>query len=288
MANEWGLDSSGISTALPEIMQKKALKARYAAAEVWKYCLNGVEGDANVKGQISQMGQKVTIQIMPALTVYDVATSDGSFTNNEGTLSPATVTINKWKAVPVDLVDIVAYQTPLDWETELADAFGKAISAQQDGDVLDLVDDLTNYQLGDAGGFSDAKVLLAQRTLDDANVPKEDRTWVLAPVAQSELLQVDKFTIASATGFARGLQVDNGRISGLYGTRVVTSTKVVSSAGKRYNVLFHREAFAIVMQKDFKFEKLAKVRLSQPYVGSALYGVVTSRDNHAVAMSSGA
>jgi hypothetical protein len=234
------------------------------------------------------MGQKVTIQIMPALTVYDVATSDGSFTNNEGTLTPATVTINKWKAVPVDLVDIVAYQTPLDWETELSEAFGKAISAQQDGDVLDLVDDLTNYQLGDAGAFSDTKVLLAQRTLDDANVPKDDRTWVIAPVAQSELLQVDKFTIASATGFARGLQVDNGRIAGLYGTRVVTSTKVVNSAAKRYNCLFHREAFAVVMQKDFKFEKLAKVRLSQPYVGSALYGVVTSRDNHAVAMASGA
>jgi len=69
---------------------------------------------------------------------------------------------------------------------------------------------------------------------------------------------------------------------GLYGTPVEVSTQVTTTAVKRDNVLFYREAFGVVMQKDFKLEKFSRVRYSTPYAGSALYGVATLRDNHAV------
>lgn len=288
MANETGLDSTGVSTAVPKWLRTRALKARYAAAKVWKNCLNGVEGDPLVKGQITKAGDTVTFQIFPELTASDISTTDGSFTSTEISPTAASITINKWKNVSADLVDIVATQGVLEWEAEFADAFGKTISQQQDSDILDLVASLTTNVVGALDAFSDGKVLQAQRLLDDLDVPKDDRHWVIAPVAHADLLAIDKFVLANTTGFSRGVQVGDGRVVGLYGTPVEVSTEVTTTNSMRDNVLFHREAFGVVMQKDFKMEKFARTRYSQVYAGSALYGVATLRDNHAVWVKSAA
>jgi len=282
MANETGFDSNGISTAVPAWLRQRALKARYAASKVWKHCLNGVEGDALIKGQINKVGDRVTFQVFPSLTPTDISTTDGSFTNSEISPTAKTITINKWKNVSADLVDIVDFQSVLDWEAEFSEAFGKAIGQQTDADVLALVVSLTTNIVDASGALGDGSIIEAQRKLDDLDVPKEDRCWVLAPVAHGDILGIDKFTLANTTGFSKGLQVEGGRVVGLYGTPVEVSTQVTTTAVKRDNVLFYREAFGVVMQKDFKLEKFSRVRYSTPYAGSALYGVATLRDNHAV------
>lgn len=280
-ATTTGLDSTGISGSVPAWLRTKALKARYAASKVWVKCLNGVEGDPLVQGQIKKAGDRVTFQIFPTLTTNDISTTDGSYTATEISPTQATITINKWKSVAADIVDIVDAQSVLEWETEFAEAFGKAIGQKQDDDVLALVASLTTNQDLDGGAFSDAKVLLGQRKLDDLEVPKEDRTWVVAPVAHADLLIDPRFTEANATGFSKGVQVGDGRIVGLYGTPVVVTTRVTTANNKRDNVLFHKEAFGVVMQRDFKMEKFMRQQFSTPYAGSALYGVGILRDNHA-------
>lgn len=283
-----GLDSTGISTSVMKLLRVKALKARYAASQVWKNVLNGVEGDSFVKGNISKFGDTVTFQVFPTLTVQDISTTDGSITAQEVSPTAVSITINKWKGIEIDVVDIVEAQSVIDWESEFSEAVGKAISEQQDIDVLTLVASLTTNLQGDNTSFSDAKVLLAQRTLDDAKIPKEDRYWVIAPVAQADLLNLDKFTLANATGFGKGVQVDSGRVSALYGTPVTTTPLVTTTTDRRNNVLFHKEAFGVVMQRDFKIEKFSRVQFSTPYAASALYGVAILRDSHAVKVQSAA
>lgn len=281
MSNETGLTQ--VANSVPKLFRAKALKARYAASKVWKLCLNGVEGDALVKGNITKMGDTVRFQIFPTLTVYDVSTADGSFTNNQVTPSYADITINKWKAVPADLVDIAATQSVLDWEMEFSNAFGEAISEAQDTDVIGLVSSLTTNDIGAANQpMADGLILFAIRKLDDLKIPQSDRHWVLSPTAAGDLLALDKFSLANTTGFAKGVQVGDGRLTGLYGSDVTVSPLVATSSSARLNFYFHKEAFGVVMQRDFKIEKLARTKLSQPYVGSALYGVATLRDNHAV------
>lgn len=288
MANETGLDSTGISTALPAWLRVKALKARYASQKIWGHALNAMEGDPGVDGKISKAGDRVTLQIFPSLSATDISTTDGSFTNTEVSPTAVSVIVNKWKNVSADLVDIVDYQAVLQWETEFAEAFGKAIGQKQDDDLLALVALLTTNVDSSGGAFSDPKILLAQRFLDDLEVPKDERTWGIAPIAHSDLLGNDKFVLANTTGFSRGVQVDQGRVVGLYGTPVEVTSRITTTSSKRDNVLFHREAFGIVMQKDFKMEKFSRVRYSTNYAGSALYGVATLRDNHAVWVTSAA
>jgi hypothetical protein len=288
MANETGLTQ--VSGSIPKLWRVKALKARYAESKAWKLFINGIEGDPNVKGAITKMGDTVHFQIFPVLTVYAVSTTDGSFTNNQVTPTDKTIVINKWNAVPASLVDIAGIQSVLDWEAEFADAFGKAISQQQDVDVLNLAQSAT-WTLSTLGGavpFSDGLVLLSQRTLDDNKIPKDDRHWIIAPVAEADLMALDKFSLANTTGFSKGLQVDGGRIVGLYGTDVTVTPLVNNTGGVRYNMLAHKEAIGVVMQKNFTMEKLARVQLTQPYVGSALYGVAQIRADHAVIVQTNA
>lgn len=283
MANETGLDSTGVSTSVPAWLRAKALKARYADSKVWKHCLNGVEGDELVKGKIKQVGDRVTLQIFPALTTSDISTTDGSFTNTEIVVVPKSIIVNKWKNVSADLVDITDAQSVVQWETEFAEGFGKAISQKQDDDILALVASLTTNITGDVGNpFSDPVVLSSQRKLDDLEVPKENRVWILSPVGHADLLTIDKFVLANTTGFSKGVQVGDGRVVGLYGTPVEVSSRVTTTSSGRDNVLFHQDAFGVVMQRDFKMEKFARVRYSTNYAGSALYGVATLRDDHAV------
>lgn len=289
MSNETGLDTTGVSTSLPAWLRTRALKARYASSKIWKHCLNAVEGDPLVKGNITRAGDRVTFQIFPTLSTSDISTTDGSFTNTEVVVVPKSVVIDKWKNVSADLVDIVDAQSVLEWETEFSEGFGKAIGQKQDTDIADLVNDLTTNIVGDVGNaMSDPVILQAQRKLDDLDVPKEDRTWILAPVAHSDILGIDKFVLANTTGFSKGVQVDSGRVVGLYGTPVEVSTQIATTSGGRDNVLFHKEAFGVVMQRDFKMEKFARVRYSTNYAGSALYGVAILRDNHAVWVKSAA
>ena len=286
-ATATGLDSTGISTSVPALLTRRVLKARYAASKVWKNCLNGIEGDEFIKGQIKVQGDRVTFQIFPSLSVTDISTTDGSYTSQEVVLTSATVTINKWKSVAIDVVDIVDSQSVVNMDEQFADAAGSALSQKQDDDIIALWASLTTNTIDDAGAMSDAKVLQSQRLLDDLEVPKQDRHWVLAPVAHADLLQLSKFTEAAATGFSRGVQVGDGRIVGLYGTPVEVSSRVTTTSGKKDNSLFHREAFGIVMQREPKMEKFQRVQFSTPYALGALYGVATLRDNHAVLCRSG-
>lgn len=289
MANETGLDSTGISTSVPAWLRTRALQARYAASKVWKLCLNGIEGDDLVQGQIKKAGDRVTFQIFPALNVTNISTTDGSYTNQEISPTPVTITIDKWKSAAANLVDIVDFQSVIQWEMQFADGFGKAISQQQDDDVLALVQTLTTNVTGTNDPMTDGKVLAAQRKLDDLEVPKDDRHWILKPVSHSDLLTDPRFSEANVTGFSKGVQVGDGRIVGLYGTPVVVTTRVTTSvAGQADNVLFHREAFGVVMQREFKMEKFARTQFATPYAGSALYGVAVLRDNHAVWVKSAA
>lgn len=287
MANETGL--SNVTGSVPKLWRVKALKARYAESKAWKLFINGVEGDPNVKGAITKMGDTVHFQIFPVLAVQNISTTDGTFTNDQVIPTDKTITINAWKAVPADLVDIAGIQSVLDWEAEFADAFGKAISQQQDIDVLNLAQSGTwTFNQGGPMPFADGLILLAQRTLDDAKIPKEDRNWIIAPVAEADILSVDKFVLANTTGFTKGLQIEGGRITGLYGTPVTVTPLVNNTTSIRFNMLAHKEAIGVVMQKNFTMEKFARVRFSQPYAGSALYGVGQLRADHAVIVSTNA
>lgn len=282
MANE---TTKASLAGVPAFWREKALKARYAKGKIWKTVLNAVEGDPGVVGKITKMGDTIHFTKMPTLTVGNVTIADGSFTNQVVTTSDVTIVVNLWRIVAVDVVDLAGIQTSLDWKSEFSTAFGEAIGEDQDVQLLTEMATVTGI-IGGAQAFSDALILLGMRTLDDSNVPEEGRHWALSPVAVSDLLALDKFTLANSTGFSRGIQTTEGNISGLYGVPVHKTPKVITASGVRENMLYHNEAFGVATQRNFKIEELARTKLSTPYIGHILYGLDTLRNDHALRVQS--
>jgi hypothetical protein len=277
MANE--ITITQLAGSLPDVVRRTALKARYAAAVIMSKILSA-------DGDVAKAGDRVSLSIMPSVSVNDVG-SGGSVTNQQLSITSVEIVVDKWKEATVDVDDQAVAQSALAVIQEFSQAFGKAIAAQQDGDVAALHSSLTTYTVGDGTQpLDDAMVRLAKLKLDKADIPMTDRFWVLSPDAHADLIALARFSEAQATGLARGLQVSDGLVKGLYGDPVYVSNKIVTSTGIKKNLYLHKEALGIATQRNFKIETLARTKLSTPVCGHILYGVKVLRANHGVVVNS--
>jgi len=281
------------AAAIPEVWRRKALLARYAKS----WCYSRV---LHVDEVVRQMGDIVHIRTLPSVTVNDVGSTNGSVTNQALSYTDTTLTVNKWKEATIDVVDKANAQAIVDILSDFSQQFGAAIAQQQDVDLFTLVAALTTNTVGSTTAgqeeqLSDELILGAIQLLDDLNVPEDDRSWFLPPVARKQLLRLDKFSLAYATGinaaavqgYAKNQNMGEAGsqrkpLGELYGIPVMISSKIATSGNIRQAGLIHKECLAAATQKNFRIEKLARVRKSTPISGDVLYGVATIRDNHGV------
>jgi hypothetical protein len=285
MANEITLTQ--LAGSIPDVVRAVALKARYDEAVAVKKVMN-------CDKDVAKFGDRVSLSILPKFSVNNVG-SGGSVQRQQLSLTAVEVTVNAWKECTVDVEDKGEVQSALSVLKEYSSQFGEALSEVQDTDLLGEYANLTTYSVGDGTTpMDDAMVRLARLKLDKnssggtgtGKVPKKDRVWLLSPDAEADLIGLARFSEAQNTGFARGLQVENGRISKLYGDDVFVTDQVATSSGIRMNLYVQREALAIATQRNFKVVPLAKVQLSEALASHILYGVKTVRADHGVVVKS--
>ena len=279
MANE--ITVTQLAGSIPDVVRADALKARYKAAVILKQVMNADK-------DVQKAGDRVSLSIMPSVSVNDVG-SGGSVTNQQLSVTAVEVVVNKWKECTVEIDDQAIVQSALAAVKEYSIAFGKALAAQQDSDLASEHSNLTTYVVGsttEPTPMDDAMVRLARLKLDKADVPQEDRFWILSPDAESDLISLARFSEAQNTGLRSGLQVEGGRVKTLYGDPVYMSNSIVTSGSLKKNFYLHKEALGIATQRNFKLVNLAKTQLSEKICAHILYGVKTIRANHGVVVNS--
>lgn len=280
MSNE--ISVSQLAGSIPDVVRSIALKARFDSAVIVKKVMN-------VDADVAAKGDRVSLSIMPTLAINSVG-SGGSVTNQQVSLTAVEVVVDTWKECTVEIDDQATKQTALSIIKEFSTQMGEALAQQQDTDLGALYATLTGLTaVGDSTNpapFDDAMVRLARLRLDKAKVPKQNRFWVLSPDAEADLLGQQRFSEAQSTGFAKGLQVENGRISMLYGDPVYVTNQVGTSGSVRKNMLLHKEGLGIATQRNFRITPLAKVQLSERIAGDILYGCKVVRSNHGVVVNS--
>lgn len=280
MANEIGL--AQLTATVPDIVRETALKARYAAAKIMKKVLT-------VDADVAKKGDRVSLPLMPSLSVNNVG-SGGSVTRQQLSITAPEVVVDKHKEATIDVEDIAVRQSAISILKEFSGAMGAALGAQQDSDLGALYATLTGQgAVGDATTptpMDDDMIRLARQFMDDDDIPESDRCWVLSPSAHNDLLALARFTEAQNTGFSKGVQIEGGRVSKLYGDDVIVTTKVATTGSARANLYIHKEALGMATQKNFTITHLAKVQLSEAITGSVLYGVKVVRSDHGVVVYS--
>lgn len=243
--------------------------------------------DADVKSG----GQTLEIPNVSAITA-NLKAQNTVVTLNYNTETKTTITLNKHYESSFIVEDLVKVQSVYDLRSDYTQAAAYAISEKIDSDLAVNMTSTwkTASQAYGAYGtaISDALVLAVNRYLSENKAPRTDRSLVVHPKGESELLAIDKFVRYDALG--TGEAIKNGKLGTIYGNEVYMSQNLVylDTATDEYNhLLFHKEAWAIAMQMTPR----TQAQYKQEYLGwlvtvDVLYGHASLRSNFGFVLKS--
>ena len=233
---------------------------------------------------IKSAGQTVEIPNLSNVTA-NLKVANTQVTLNAPTETKTTITIDQHYESSFLLEDFAEVQSAYDAASEYTQKTGYALAEKMDETVVNEITDHATYSAGAYGtALNDTTILVANKYLDDAKAPSMDRTLAVTPQGKMELLAIDKYVRYDALG--TGQAIVNGKIGTIYDLEVVMSHNLRVTAAtptENNNLLFHKEACAIAVQKDIKFESQRKAEyLGDLYVAQSLWGVKILRADHAV------
>jgi len=264
---------------IPEIWSPLTKDAVESNLTMARLVLRDYEGD------IKSKGDTVRVTDISNLSTGDKAAStDVDFeTITEDQLS---ISIDKHKYAAFKLEDIVAVQSSVDLMNKYTGKVGYALAKQVDTDLLGLYTGLSQSVGADGTAISKANFLSAIQYLDLADAPETDRSGVFNSGDKADFLNVDNFVRYDSHGIG-GKQnpTISGQFGELYGVRIYFSTNVTTtgSPAGNHNLVFHKEAFALAMQRDIRIQaQYSLPALADQVVGDVLYGVREFRDTFGV------
>lgn len=236
---------------------------------------------------VADNGSVIHIPIVTNLTAASIG-SDGSLTDSANTESEVTITVATWVGVSFNVPDILAAQSKYNLFELYSKKMGYALGLKLEQDMLALYSSLSgSYVVGTSSvDLTDAVLRLAVQKLDDNLVPMDDRHLVIKPAQRNALLGIDKFVRYDAVSYAEGASpIVKGNIGQLYGVEVHVSPNIAAGPPAQ-NLMFHRSAFGLAMQRDIKVEKFARTQFADRMGASELYGNAILRDDHAIQVQS--
>lgn len=261
----------------PNVWSKETLKARESNLVL-------VPRVKHYDRDIRSAGQTVEIPNLSNLSA-NLKVANTQVTLNGPTETKTTITINQHYESSFLLEDFAEVQSAYDAASEYTAKTGYALAEKMDSFVANGLKNGASKSVGTFGtAINDTAILTANRYLDEAKAPTTERYLVVTPKGKQELLAIDKFVRWDALG--TGDAIKTGRIGELYGVEVSMSQNLVVTAGtpdEHNNLLFHKEAYAVAVQKDISFESQRKAEyLGTLFVAQSLWGGAVLRADHAV------
>lgn len=136
-----------------------------------------------------------------------------------------------------------------------------------------------------ASDITDAGVRQMMFTLDDADVPQNERSMVIPPVCKKDMLGIPRYTEQAFVGEGgQSNSIRNGLIGDVYGTPVYVSTNCPSSTEgsveDRMGVMFHRSAVALATQIDIRTQtQYIQQYLGDLFTADTLFGAAELRND---------
>lgn len=232
-------------------------------------------------------GDTVHITSIAEMTA-DAITPGTAMTPVAPTETEQTLVIDQYYGKAIEIQDMLKRQSKYDLRKPYADVIGFAIAKKIDATLLAQFANVasSNKQTAVANltfnGIVDAHTLL-----DAANVPQEDRALVVNAQGLGDLRKLDEFKSYNETGEVGLVEKQMGIVGTIYGAPVYLTNAVASntdSGTPNYQMmLFHKSAFALVVQSDPEMESDRDIlKKADLLSGSALWGVKTVRSDHAV------
>ena len=278
--------SSFIPTLWSDEIRAAYEKSLVIAPKVKKLSMTGKKGDAVVipapiRGAASVKAENVAVTIQNNLE------------------QNVQVSIDKHYEYSRFIEDITETQALSSLRKFYTDDAGYALARQIDTDLMDLGKSLGNgtgsswtnsasFQVAASGGleaygtgsvdtaFTDEAFRALIQKMDDADVPMDDRCFVIPPSVRNSIMGLERYVSSDFTG---GQTVQNGLIGNLYGIDIMVSTNVATpESGVRAAQLIHKDTYILAEQQAIRSQTQYKQEfLSTLYTADTLYGVKTFR-----------
>lgn len=232
---------------------------------------------------IAKFGDTVHVPNISHLTANDkvagVQVSPQAVTETE-----VQILINKHKEISFVVEDVLKAQADYDLMSEYTDEAGWGISKVIDDDLAGLASGFSQTFGAYNTAITTDVVLDSIEQLDANDVPQEDRSFVYRPDVKRDLLDLSTYT---SEDFVDGRPVSTGLVGSLYGVATFMSNNIVKSGSNTNNMLFHKDAIALAMQKNPRVQSEYSLRdLGWLTVVDTMYGVKEMRDNFGVLVKS--
>lgn len=259
----------------PDIWSKQVLRATEANLVLARSVNRGFEDDASVGKtvKVASIGNLAArAKVENTAIVYETVAETAT-----------TITLNIWSYAAIGVEDIVKVQSIVDVQNEYQRKLGYAIAKDID---TKMATDLGGFSqtVGTLGtAASDANVLAAIKLLDDADVPQDDRFFVMTPAEKVAKLALDRWSNALYIGTGQ-MPVRNGMLGDMYGLNLAVTTNLVKPAGgQANNAIFHRDALALVVQRTPKTHLFYDIDVfTWKLATEVIYGHQEMRDNFGI------
>jgi N4-gp56 family major capsid protein len=268
---------------------------------------------ANLVTKLSHKGKKGdTIYIpVPARGSASAKAANTQVTLSAATNTKVTVSIDKHYEYSKLIEDIAEVQALASMRKFYTDDAGYALAKQVDTDLFALSE---GFQGGTVGGdaaasyekavigsngstdytgnssnaadITDAGIRRMLLTLDDADVPMDNRVMVVPPICANDMLGINRFTEQQFIG--SGDAIRTGKIGQIYGVDVFISSNCPSAAGNsgadRVGMLMHKDALVLAEQVGVRSQTQYKQEyLGDLFTSDTIYGVAELRNDAGVA-----
>jgi N4-gp56 family major capsid protein len=259
---------------------------------------------ANLVKSMGMTGKKGDVIHVPKPLRGDAhaKTSGQAVTIQNGTEGEVLVNIDKHFEYSRMIEDITETQALASLRQFYTGDAGYALARQVDTDLVDLGKSLGNgngsswvhnasYQINttsgaleaydadgtaDVGDFSDGAFRALIQKMDDADVPMDNRCFVIPPSLRNAIMGEDRYM---SSDFVDGRGVQNGKIGTLYGVDVFVSTNVATpESGVRAAQLLHKDTYVLAEQQGVRSQtQYNQEFLGTLYTADTLYGTQVLR-----------
>lgn len=271
---------------------------------------------ANLVTKMSHKGKKGDTIHIPAPNRGSATAKAANTQVNliQDTAGVVNISINKHYEYSKLIEDIAEVQALSSMRKFYTDDAGHALAIQVDDDLFALGEGLQGGTVGGTGAelwekaviggdgttlytgnssnstdITDAGIRKMILTLDNADVPMDNRCLVLPPVAANDILGIPRFTEQQFIG--NGDAIKTGRIGQIYGIDVfVTNNAPAISAttggDSRIGLLLHKDALVFAEQVGVRSQTQYKQEyLGDLFTADTIYGVGELRNDAGVAFA---
>ena len=300
-----GVNSGSAANFIPELWSDEVIGA---------YKSNLVL--ANLVTKMSHKGKKGDTIHIPKPTR---GSASEKAANTQVTLSAATNTVvdisitshYEYSKLIEDIAEVQALASMRKFYTDDA---GYALASQVDDDLFVIAEGLQGGTVGGSGtalwetaviggdgttdyvggtsnatDITDAGIRGMILKLDNADVPMDNRSLVLPPIASNDLLGINRFTEQQFIG--TGDAIKTGKIGQIYGVDVYVSSNCptispTSGGDDRIGLLLHKDALVFAEQLGVRTQTQYKQEyLGDLFTADTIYGVAELRNDAGVAFA---